>query len=311
MKLPHLDKPQRLLAGLGYGAFALLALLVSLYLTFPADAVGRRLAHEIRVRTNGVYTLSFREISPYRLSGIHARDVQVRAMRAGQPPLDLRVDGVRARLRLLPLLLLRLSADVGVDLGDGSIDVRVTPEGDGDLTGSVELDKVNLASPPLVPRLLGVPVGGVIEGEAQTDWARDVGARSGRARIAIANATVGPGAVSGFTLPLTELGTLRPELVVEQGRLRVASFQQQGGQVQLKLAGAVSLRPQLETSQLELCLQLKPDPAYLRKNPNIETALQLAEVRFKRDPQGFLHIPLGGTLAAPLPRGGLCTGGGR
>lgn len=297
--------------GVGYGLFAVAALLVSLYLTFPAEAVGQRLAHEVRVRSGGAYTLRFKELSPWRLTGFAAEAVSLRVSRGPQPPIDIAVDDLKARLRLLPLLLARLSASARVDLGQGAIDVVVTPRGPGAVDADLSIDELNLASPPLIPKLVGLTLGGKLEGTATTEWRPDAKATTGKARFKLANASVGPGTVQGFTLPATELGTLEPELVIDGGRLRVASFKQEGGQIQVKVTGGVQLRPQVEQSQLDLCVMLKGDPTYLRKNPNMESALQLAEARFRKDPQGFLNIPLGGTVSEPVPRNGLCTGSSR
>jgi type II secretion system protein N len=297
--------------GAGYGLFAITALLVSLYLTFPAEAVGQRLAHEVRMRSGGAYTLRFKELSPWRLTGFAAEAVSLRVNRSPQPPLDIAVDDLKARLRILPLLLARLSASAKVDLGQGSVDVVVTPRGPGAVDADLSIDDLNLSSPPLIPKLVGLTLGGKLDGSATAEWRPDPKASTGKGAFTLANATVGPGTIQGFTLPATELGTIKPELVIDGGRLRIASFKQEGGQIQLKVSGGVQLRPQFEQSQLDLCLMVKADPNYLRKNPNMESALQLAEVRFRRDPQGFLNIPLGGTVAEPVPRQGLCTGSSR
>ncbi len=312
MRLPANVRLRKLAIGAGYGGFALLALLVSLYLTFPAEAVGQRVAHEVRSRTGGQFDLSFGSVAPYRLSGFSAKDEHQRAGRPGQQPLDLVLDGLRVRLRLLPLLLFRLSGAGGIDLGDGSIEAAVTDRGPGALDADLDVDDLNLASPPLLPRLVGLSLGGKLAGEARTAWRPDVKSSTGHARFELKDAVIGPGQVQGFTIPQTELGTITPELVIENGRLRVASFKQEGGQVQLKVSGTVQLRPQVEQSMLDLCILVKPDAAYLAKNPTVASALDLAsQVRFRRDAQGFLNIPLGGTLSSPMPRNGLCHTSGR
>jgi type II secretion system protein N len=263
------------------------------------------------VRSNGAYTLRFKELSPWRLTGFAAEAVSVRVSRGGQPPVDIAVDDLKARLRILPLLLARLSASAKVDLGQGSIDVVVTPRGPGAVDADLSIDDLNLASPPLIPKLVGLTLGGKLDGTATAEWRPDPKVATGKATFTLTNASVGPGTVQGFTLPATELGTLKHELVLDGGRLRIASFKQDGGQVLFKVSGSVQLRPQVEQSQLDLCIMVKGDPGYLRKNPNMESALQLAEARFRKDPQGFLNFPIGGTVSDPVPRNGLCTSGSR
>jgi hypothetical protein len=53
-------------------------------------------------------------------------------------------------------------------------------------------------------------------------------------------------------------------------------------------------------------VKVKGDPAYLAKNPNLKSALELATVRLKKDGADFLNIPLAGTMGSMQMRGGLC-----
>jgi type II secretion system protein N len=297
---------RKLLVGAGYGAFSMAALFVGFYLTFPADAVGQRLAHEVQQKSDGAVTVSFDEISPYRLSGVAAEEVKIRTQKEGQQPLELRFDEVRVRLRLLPLLLLRTSFDAQLTLGEGEAEATITPLRDGELSAALELDEVNLASPPIVPTLVGLAIGGTVTGSLSADLRKDPKATGGRGKISITGASLGPGTIQGFTLPGIELGNLELELAIEQGRAKVSSFRQQGGQVQAKLSGSGTMKPDLKQSAIDLCLELKPDPAFLEKNPKLKAALQIAEIQLKKNSEGFLNVPLVGTLAHPRFRPGLC-----
>src|SRR5262245_688881 len=100
-----------ILRNIGYVGFGIASLLIGLYLTFPAEAVGQRLAHEMQQRSRGKLSLSFEDISLYRLSGISAETVKVRTTKEGEQPIEVTLDAVRARLRLLPLLWLSPSLD--------------------------------------------------------------------------------------------------------------------------------------------------------------------------------------------------------
>ena len=85
-----------------------------------------------------------------------------------------------------------------------------------------------------------------------------------------------------------------------------SKFTQVGGQLSARAQGTSNLRPQLMTSSIDTCFEFRADAAFLEKNPKIKTALQLAEVRLKKDSDGYLHVPLVGTLQSPRLRGGLC-----
>jgi type II secretion system protein N len=308
MRLTGNLSSRKLAAGIGYVAFAVASLLVGLYFTFPAEAVGQRLAHEVRTSSGGQYTITFKELAPYRLSGFAAESVRLRTAKPGEAPVEIELDALKVRLRLLPLLLARLSAAASIELGKGSLDAVVTKRATDAYDADLSIDELNLASPPLLPRLAGITFAGIINGSATAALRPDPKASTGKASFKLANVSIGPGTVQGLTLPLIELGTLTPELVIDGGRARVASFKQEGGQVQLKVSGQATLREKLEQSVLDLCVQVRPDPAFIKRNPTLEPLTQLAEVRFRRDAQGFLNISVGGTVGAPMTRPGLCHG---
>ena len=111
----------------GYTVFVFMAMLFSFYLTFPADALAARVAHEIQKATHGVWTVTFGEVGMYRFSGLSADDVVLRKAAPGDAPLEIRLTSISARVRLLPLLMFRQSIDARVELGAGLIDMRLTP----------------------------------------------------------------------------------------------------------------------------------------------------------------------------------------
>ncbi len=302
---------RKLLVAMGYGAFSVAALFVGFYLTFPAEAVGQRLAHEVQKSSQGQVTISFDEVEPYRLSGVTAENVKVRSQKEGQQPLDLTFDEVRGRVRLLPLLLFQLSFDAGLTLGEGEIDATFSPGDDGELSGAIELDRVNLSSPPLVPQLAGIPIGGIVSGNLSAELGKNPKDTGGGGTLSVTGMSLGPGTVQGFSVPGIELGDLELKLAIEGGKAKVVSFKQSGGQLQAKITGTSTLKPDLKNSSIELCLSLKPDPALLEKDPKLKAALQLAEIQLKKDAEGFLTVPLTGTLAHPRYRPGLCRSGGR
>jgi type II secretion system protein N len=297
---------RKLFKNLGYGAFAVAALLVSFYLTFPAQAVAQRLAGELRAKSKGQLSFAFQDVSLYRFSGIEAEGVTVTMQREADKPLEIEVDELRARLRLLPLLLLRLSVHAEVELGEGTLSANVTLRGD-DVDVGLDVDGLDFAAPPILPRLAGVAFGGKLEAEGNTFWAHKPEASTGGLTLKLENASFGPGSVSGFTVPSLGLGTLAATLELKEGKLKVAKWEQQGGQVSVTLAGDLGMRPTLAQSTMDLCVQLKVvDQQFLEKNDKVKTALQFAEVRFQKDPRGFLNLPLRGTIAHPQAGRGLC-----
>jgi type II secretion system protein N len=292
----------------GYVAYSLAAFAVFLYFTFPAQVVGDRISHEVAAASGGAWSVSFEDMSLYRLTGLAGSGVRVRNRGQGGAELDVTLDELRLRVQILPLFLLRTSLSLNVVLGDGELDAQVQPEIKG---GKMDLELrvrgLRLDSPPLLQALTGVAVGGELEGTLAGHWDGDPARSSGGAAITLRQAKVGPSTVSGFSIPAIDLGQLELSLDLGQGgRLGVASFKQQGGDVSAKISGHGTLRRRAMGSALDLCLQFKADEGFLNKNPKLRTALQLAEVRLRKDPKGYFHVPLSGTVSRPNLRGGLC-----
>ncbi len=297
----------------GYVAFAIAIFFASLYLTFPAEAVGQRIAQEINKRTDGKLIVSFGSVSPYRFSGVEAEDVQVRTTSKEGEPLQFKLDVVRARLSLLPLIWLSLEISAEIEAGEGTIAAEITPGDDGAFDLSLEVEDINFASPPILPLVAGIPIGGKIAGKAEVEWRgmKEIRKSKGKASLTVRGASLGPGKVQGFTVPAIGLGQLDVAFDLNAGRLRLASFQQKGGDVTLATTASATLRPQLESSSLDVCVEVKPNAEFLDKNPKLKTAMELAKVKFKKDKEGALHVPVGGTFSKPRTRRGLCRKGGR
>jgi len=290
---------------IAYALFGLAALAACLYWTFPAQAVGQRLAYEIHRRSQGHWTASFDDVSPYRLTGLMARGVHLKHNIGDTNPEEFYADAVKARLRILPLFLLRVSFKVQVDLGKGSLYAKVRNASDR-FELAVELEDLDLASPPNLPKWLGLPLGGKLDGEIDATVAKDPKATTGTIALSLTNGQFGPGTVSGFTLPRVSLGRVNLKLDMAAGRFQVASFEQQGGDIKMRLTGSGQARMDLGTSSLDLCAAARVEPAFLEQNANLKAALQLAEVRISRDVDGFLHLPFGGPLTAINLKSGLC-----
>jgi type II secretion system protein N len=303
---------KRLIAVGLYTVFGAFCLLVSLYWTFPATALGQRLSHEIARQTQGAWHVTFGRVSTYRLSGILAEDITLKRDIPVDSPLSLQLEAVHARLRLTPLLLARTSFDIGMPWGqNGALGVRLMPHSSTASTlpaGAAEgyFDTVDLATPPILAKLAGLPFGGVVDGDYAVDSDGNVRKVVGNATLRIARLSVGPGSVAGFTLPQVDLGTVEMTWEVKDGRAKLTNFKQTGGSLALKVQATIDLAAPLAASRGDFCVQFRAEPAFLNANPKMRTVLQLAEVQLKKDAEGFLHLPMSGPLTQPVMHPGLC-----
>lgn len=295
---------RRWLRWIGYAAWALFALGVCLYLTFPGDAVGQWVARKVHQQTQGKISLSLDGVSLYGLTGFEADRVKVTMRRRDGDALAVPLGPVQARLQILPLFLLKPVLAATVHLGAGSVS-GTFGKGKDAVSVDVELDNVDFASPPVLGNMLNLPLTGVIGGKLALDWRQDPKQSSGQASLTLKQAAVGPGAIApGLTLPKDmQLGQLDLALDLKEGRLRIASLQQKGEpNVQVRnVSGSATLRPQLGASSYDACLELKVDERLYKEYPKLEGMMLFAAARARKDSDGYLHVPLSGNFQS-MPR---------
>ena len=291
---------------LGYTLFALAALAVGMTITFPAEAVGQRLSYEVRRATGGVWSLAYREVAPWRLSGLRLVDVRLSKTLAAGEPLVLPFDVVRVRVPLLPLLLLRVGVSGDLASAGGRLQVAVGRGRERSVHAHLEAQALDLAKPGWTALLFEMPVAGRLDGTAEVAWESELRRSVGSLALHGRGLHVGPGAAAGVVLPQVDIGEASGRVELKDGRLSLSDFRQEGGNLRLKSSLAMQLKQPWALSQLNACLMLRAEPAFLADNPKIRSALQLAEMQLKRDGEGFLHLPLAGSIGAPKVAGGLC-----
>lgn len=296
---------KKFLTTVAYVAFGFAALLMSFYLTFPAEAVGQRIAHEVQRNSKGKVSFSFGDASLYRFTGVSLSNVKVTVLQDGKEPLLLDFDKVAARIKILPLLLLRTAVHATLELGDGMVSIDFSKRGEV-LDADFDIDDLDFTQPPLLPKLAGISLAGKLNASGKVYLAEQPNASTGNIEIDLKGGSVGPGAIAGFTVPQLGLGNLKATFDLKDGKAKVTKFENSGGNLTLGFGGEMALRPKFDTSTLDLCAQLKADPEWLAKNDKVRSALQLAEIQFTKDPSGTINIPLRGSVQKPQPGKGLC-----
>ncbi|MBC7792492.1 MAG: type II secretion system protein GspN, partial [Clostridia bacterium] len=262
---------------LGYVAFGGVALLLSFYATFPAQAVGQRLAHEVQVRSRGVVSVTFGDASLYRFSGVSLSNVKMTVLRDGREPLMLDFDEAAARLKILPLVLFRPALSARLTLGKGTVIADVTKKGNA-WDVALDIDDLDFTSPPMLPKLAGIPLNGKLDALGSVLYADPPTASNGSLTIDLKGSSVGAGVLFGFAIPQVGLGDVKLQLDIKDGRAKVTSFENSGGNLAFTLGGEIQLKPVFSGSTLDGCVTFKAvDAAWLEKNEKIKAAMTLAE----------------------------------
>ncbi|MEO1174811.1 MAG: type II secretion system protein GspN, partial [Myxococcota bacterium] len=180
----------------GYIAFGVLAFVLSLYLTFPGQAVGQRISYEIERATGGAVTADVSRASLSFPLGVSAQDIRVRIPQDDGDDIQFTLDSARGGLDLWSLFTFSLRPRGTVRLGAGSISAAYS---EGDIDASV--DGLDLMKPLVLPKFTGLSISGKLSGDTALLMDNDPKKSSGSVRVVLDQASVGPGDAAGFSLP--------------------------------------------------------------------------------------------------------------
>jgi type II secretion system protein N len=299
------ERGRKILKYAGYAGFFFLMTVLFIYSTFPLEAVQGRINKAIQQQMPNL-SVAFDRSTPYRLSGLEVDDLAVTIQSAGaDAPTTVRVDHVKARLNLLPLLKKAFEVSYDVTLGDANLSgvAKTATDAHGLVMDMQELDLGKL--PAAIYKMIGTRTMGV--GNGKVDVSIDTNdpkksngnghlefKRTGVAEITLKN--VHPMMPGDLSLPAIDLGAINIGFEIKDGVVQIKQFQQKGADLEMRITGEIALKKQLMLSTLNLVIEYKVNDAFVQKNPKLAI---LAAGR--KNPEGFGTVKLMGTLAAPAP----------
>jgi len=270
---------------LGTSLACVLLTLFFLFLGFPYDRLGQRLAAELS-RSNGTQ-LSFQELGPYvSLAGLGFEATGAHIETA---------DGIRLQLdraRLRPawsLAWLRLRPAIHVDLEGppGHVVGVVTLGGAPGFAG--RLEAIDLAQLPKSLVGSGVAMAGTVD--AVVDLHTGSSGPQGNISLSAQEGSLGIPDLLPIAVPFDELSA---SLRLGDGAfLELDSFETQSPLFSAQASGTIADAPSLASAPLNLQVKIQTDPAFA-------STLQGLGLRLSRDGKANLHIR--GTPTAPVFR---------
>jgi type II secretion system protein N len=288
---------------IAYGAFTLLAFLLALRFTFPADAVKQRLVLEAAARG---WTIEAAEVAPGGLLGVEAEGVTVED-RSG---LKVPVDELTASLRLLPLLTGKRSVAFEARLYEGEV------SGIADLSGSsrrlaLDVEGVDLARVLPLRKASRLDLLGKVHGTADLVVDATGNERpTGRIDLTVREAGVAggqlpvPGMATGLTVPRIGLGEVTAAVRLDGGKATFERLDAKGGDAELTGEDlSVALQPRPAFSPVSGRVKLRVQDAFWGRGGNAGLrGITEAALQSSRGGDGAWNFQLSGTLAAPQLR---------
>lgn len=306
----------------GYTGWFLASFVVGVYLTFPLDEmkgiIVSRLEDALGKGKQGSYGVDPKvDIGALSLSGfgVTAERVQIQlASKDPEPGPVVDIDDLALGIRPWTLLGKVRTVTVDADLYDGSVQAVLSVDEKGAVhEADLNVDDVDLGKIPLVQGKLGVPMAGKLNLEAELDLgATPEKNGEGEVKIDLKGLSVGPGslklaaAFGGFELPTIDLGNLKGEIPVKQGKGSLQGVKLDGKDLQAELGGDVYLKGNIGNSRLDIDGWFHLTPAFLEREKKFQSLLELGEnlgggmsLGKAKDDEGHYWFSVKGALQNP------------
>ncbi|MHB8420288.1 MAG: type II secretion system protein GspN [Myxococcales bacterium] len=305
--------PPALRRALGYGAFATVATLFFVYLTFPWDAVRAQLEGGLQTALRGADGTTFQvaigTLEPSWFTGVVLKQVLISAHDPRTPdatPTALLIPRLSARVELWPLLRGRKSGTFSVKLPVGEASGRVQI---GKAKDSLVLDlaKVDLAKAhdflAVAGKLIGadldsLDLAGSLSAHAAVELKPgDLTTLDGTIHAGLDQALLKGGKVGELDLPQVGLGRLDLDMQAGGGKLDVHKLLIHGDDLDVTGDGVSLLLNRVFTySSPHGKLKIHFGPDLLKRIPYLGMALNALP---PPDREGTYTLPLAGTLRSP------------
>jgi type II secretion system protein N len=259
---------------IGFPIFYLVCLVLFASWTFPYETLKERIVlsfNQQQRETNGQQELRIESLGSHWLSGVHAKGVHLvsPAAEPTKPPQDLKLDDVRARVSILPLLIGNKDVSFKVTAFGGTID------GDYDDHGKekrieADIDAIDLGQVDAIAAAIGVPVEGKITGQLKLTLPEGKASKAnGTVSLESADTAVGDGKAKlkgALAIPRMNVGALTLAADAKEGILRVSKLAAGGKDIELQGDGRIQLREVASDSLCDVNLRFKVNDNYRTKN---------------------------------------------
>lgn len=278
----------------GFSLFSWAVFTLSLYLTFPSEAVRDRVVQvawqqgvNLRMESVGLaFPLGISFSETYWILREADPQAEVGAVAIHIPKATLRPS-------LLGLLTGKLALSFDASLWGGNLAGRLSSSDDGReiqarLRG-VELGESVLGA-------IGLQFEGKIEELRLEAAGSQLASLEGELSLKGENLVINGGEVNHFSLPKIALGTLEGKVMIADGKAEIETFEANGDDITALVEGSIRFADRLGLSTLQTKLRFKPSESWWSENEMLRAGAAMA---LRKDGEGFHNIQLYGQLSRP------------
>lgn len=283
---------------LGYVAFFVVVVLLSLYWSFPWDAAKDR-ALAVASKESGM-EIDADQVDPSWGTGIVARGVRIRTKPDAEP---IELTELTVRAHVLPLLTGGRGVTFDLPIARGAVEASVVLSGDI-VDIEAEATDLELALIDGLKEAIEIPLSGLVSLTADLQLGtKDPKKTEGQIDITGRKLEILKGGrISGFPIPELAVGNMDWSIPVEAGVAKLDNQEIKGENVEVVLDGEITLDKIPKRSRLNLSVRFKPTPAFLKREPLLNSLL--GNIKRAKRPDGFYGYRLTGTFGRPRFRQG-------
>ncbi len=303
----------------GYSSFFWFAFSVSIYLTFPMQALKGKVVTALeeglgkgkqgRYGTDPV--VNFSSFNLWRFSGLSFERLSLQmGSTEPDPGPTVDFDELNVRVGLFSLLSEQPEIIFDAELYDGEVDGAVTVTKRGELKKlALTLEEVNIGKMPLFLSSAGVPTVGELNGTVDLSLGKKPSKDAkGNIDVVVKGLSLGPGELElpipgmsgGLTIPSIGMGDLKLKTAVKAGKSDKGSLSLNGKDFQAELVPSLFFNDRLQRSRLSGDGWFSISKKFLKENSKFETLISFASpLKKAKDKEGRYHFNLKGTLGSP------------
>lgn len=279
---------------LGLSLFSWVIFTISLFLTFPSDAVRDRVVQEASKRGMQLRMESVDLAFPLGLS-FHETYLILREPdpQAEKPAVAIHIPKLTVRPSVFGLLTGKKAISFDAQLWGGKLSGKA---GSSDEGGMIDARLRNLDLGQSVLGAVGLQFEGKIEElrfEARGNHLADA---EGELVLKGSDLVLNGGEVNHFSLPKVALGTLEGKITMGEGSAQIETFEANGEDITAQVEGSLRLSDRLTLSTLQTRLRFKPSEAWWSQNEMLRAGASMA---LRKDNDGFHTIQMYGQLGKP------------
>ncbi|MCE9577649.1 MAG: type II secretion system protein GspN [Deltaproteobacteria bacterium] len=301
---------KRILRWVGYPLLALVSFVFALQLTFPYDRVAARMKEALMAK----YDVTIGEVDRGFWPGtmtISSIGLTPRPTKAGEQPATLLFSDVHVGVGLLGLLGGTAGIHIDAELGHGEISGTVALSS-STTTLSLVIDDVNAETVPGLAGVVGLPVGGKLDGEVSLELPKG-DARQAEGKVDIgckANCTIGDGVAKiypkgktaasaawgkeGMTVAKLLLHDWSAEMTLVKGKLDITKFEFHSDDGEIFVDFHAQIQKVLKDSPVTGCIKFKASEVLKKREPKFGNGLDITGAPL--GPDNYYYVKLAGTL---------------